>query len=139
MHWIPWNDILATGHAELDSDHRTLVAMFNELADAVRTKKAKRACLDILDSLIEFTISHFKHEAQLMAEHNYPAAEEHNVEHVQLVKRARAFRAKFDVGVQGTYVDLAHFPEDWLTRHILTADRALCEFLANSDGERQVP
>jgi hemerythrin len=137
LHWIPWSDILTIGCAEIDAEHKTLVAMFNELANAERNKKGKRVCVNALDAIIEFAISHFKHEAELMAEHHFPDAAQHNLEHVQLIKLARNFRTKFDSGLPGTHIQIVHFPEDWLTRHVLTSDRAFGEFLARTNSAGQ--
>ena len=134
MEWIPWNDILKIGHAAIDAEHMAMVRLFNQLTEAVKNNQGKRICANALDNIIEYTISHFKHEAELMAEHQFPKADQHNLEHAQLIKRARNYRVKFESGASGSHIELIHFPEDWLTRHILTWDKELGEFLTAQNG-----
>ena len=134
MNWIPWNDILRTGHAEIDAEHMELVRLLNELSDAVKHRKGKNACGSVLDAIIDYTISHFALEAELMAKHYYPKTGQHNIEHAQLIKRAQNYRAKFESGSTGTHIELIHFPEDWLTFHILTSDKELAGFLTESNS-----
>jgi hemerythrin-like metal-binding protein len=132
MEWIPWDDMLATGHSVLDADHKILIALFNELADSVKKRSGKAACLSLLEDIIEYARMHFALEDQLMAEHGYPKTDRHAAEHVRLIKRAITFKTKFDAGTPGSHIDLIHFPEDWLTFHILGADKELGEFLATT-------
>jgi hemerythrin-like metal-binding protein len=130
MEWIPWDDMLATGHADIDADHKILIALFNQLTDSVRKRSGKAVTGDLLDDIIEHAKTHFAMEDRLMADHRYPKADQHAAEHVQLIKRAINFKAKFDVGSPGSHIEVIHFPEDWLTFHILGADKELGEFLA---------
>ena len=132
MKWIPWDEMLATGHSALDSDHKILIALFNELADSVTKRSGKAVSSNLLDDIIEHAKMHFAREDQLMAEHGYPKLNQHAAEHVQLIKRAITFKTKFDAGTPGSHIDLIHFPEDWLTFHILGADKELGEFLSGT-------
>ena len=106
MEWIPWTSVLATGHAILDTDHEHLVALFHQLAKL-----------------------HFAFEEQLMFEQNFPKTDQHTAEHARLIEQAIRFRAKFEADTPGSHISLIHFPEDWLTLHILTADRQFANFL----------
>ena len=130
MDWIPWNDMLATGHAVMDADHKNLVKLFNQLTDSVKKRKGKIACSNLLDKIIEHTKAHFELEELLMAEHHYPKTGQHTAEHALLMKQAHNYKAKFEAGSPGSHIPLIHFPEDWLTFHILAADKELTEFLS---------
>ena len=132
MEWIPWDDTLATGHSVLDADHKILIALFNQLTDSVNRRSSKTVCGDLLAEIIEHATDHFAMEERLMAEHDYPKFEQHAAEHAQLIKRAANFKTKFDTGSPGSHIDLIHFPEDWLTFHILGPDKKLGEFLSAS-------
>jgi len=130
MEWIQWNSVLATGHAILDTDHQRLADLFSQLAIAVKERKGKGACVDLLDKIIHHAQVHFAFEEQLMSEQGYPKTEEHAAEHFRLIKQAIRFIVKFKAASPGSHIPLIHFPEDWLTRHILTADKELAVFLA---------
>ena len=130
MEWIPWSNVLATGHVLLDTDHEYLVDLFNQLTVSVRQRKGKIACADLLDRIIQHTQKHFAFEEQLMAEHQYPKADHHADEHSRLINRAVNYSAKFVADSPGSHIPLIHFPEDWLTIHIVTADKELATFLS---------
>ena len=129
MEWIPWNDVLATGHAVLDADHKALIDLFNQLSESVKRRSGKAVSSELLDEIIDHAKEHFALEDRLMAEHRYLKYEQHAAEHVQLIKRAINFKAKFNAGAPGSHIDLIHFPEDWLTFHVIGADKELGEFL----------
>jgi hemerythrin len=128
--WVPWDHMLATGHSVLDADHKYLVTLVNQLADSVKERKGKLACGNLLDKIIEHTKAHFEVEERLMAEHRYHKADEHTADHARLIKQALNYRSKFEVGSPGSHIALIHFPEDWLTFHILAADKELADFLS---------
>jgi hemerythrin-like metal-binding protein len=132
MQWIPWENALTTGHAVLDADHKPLVDLFNQLAASVIQRKDKAVCVDLLDDIIQHAKTHFDFEEQLMAEHGYSKAESHAAEHARLVRQAAKFMVKFEEGSPGSHIDVIHFPEDWLTFHILGADKELAGFLSES-------
>ena len=132
MQWIPWENALTTGCAVLDADHQPLVDLFNQLAASVIQKKDKAVCIELLDEIIQHAKTHFDFEEQLMAEHRYSKAELHAAEHVRLVRQAAKFMVKFEEGSPGSHIDVIHFPEDWLTFHILGADKELAGFLSET-------
>ena len=133
---IPWNDILRTGHAAIDAEHMELVRLFNELSDAVKQNKGKNLCSGVLDAIIDYTVSHFTTEAELMIKHRYPKTAQHNIEHARLIKQAQNYRAKFESARPGTHIELIHFLEDWLTVHIVTSDKELVRFLVMQESAR---
>lgn len=134
MKWIPWDNVLATGHARLDADHKILVDLFNQLATSIIERKGKVDCVDLLDKIVRHAKAHFEFEEQLMAEHRYPNTEQHTAEHVRLIAQAIKYMAKLEADSPGSHIPLIHFPEDWLTFHILAADRELADFLSTTDA-----
>ncbi len=132
MEWIPWDNVLATGHAVLDADHQHLAHLFAKLTASVKERKDKIVCANLLDRIIQHSKKHFEVEEQLMAEHHYPKADQHTTEHARLIVQAIRFKAKFEAGTSGSHIDLIHFPEDWLTFHILAADKELADFLSTA-------
>jgi hemerythrin len=129
MEWIPWDNVLATGHAALDGDHQRLVELFGQLTAGVKERKDKSVCAGLIENIIQHSKEHFEFEERLMVEHHYPKADQHAAEHARLIVQAIRFKAKFEAGAPGSHIDLIHFPEDWLTFHILAEDKALAEFL----------
>lgn len=132
MEWIHWDNVLATGHVILDTDHEHLVDLFNQLAVCVKERKGKTACTELMYKIIERAQVHFAFEEQLMADQQYPKADQHTTEHARLIKQAFRYMTKFEADTPGTHIPLIHFPEDWLTFHILSADKELAVFLSET-------
>ena len=132
MNWIHWNSALETGHTILDTDHEQLADLINGLTDSVKERRGEAACLDLLDKIIRQAEVHFAFEEQLMAEQRYPKANQHIAEHTRLLKQATRFMEKFESDARESHIPLIHFPEDWLTTHIVTSDRELAAFLSGA-------
>jgi len=139
MKWIAWDNVLATGHVILDTDHEHLVALFNQLAASVKERKGKTACVDLLHKIVHHAKVHFAFEEQLMTEHHYPKTEQHAAEHARLIRQAVRYIAKFEADSPELHIPLIHFPEDWLTFHILAADKELADFLSRPEDQQHDP
>jgi hemerythrin-like metal-binding protein len=130
--WIPWDEMLATGHAVLDNDHRRLVAMVNRLADRVVNHKGQDDYVSLLHELVAHTRAHFGREEQLMAECHYPDADAHKSEHARLLHDALEYMSEVEKS-SAPSVSMLYFFDQWLTRHIMTWDRDLAHCIASTD------
>jgi len=124
-----WNDRLSVGHSEIDSDHSKLADLLDQLEDAVANHLGQEAYDKVLNELIAVTRAHFANEEQLMAVHSYPLAEQHTAEHVSLLRELEAFKAKFDSYTITLSKAQLKLLDDWLTQHIVEADKALAASL----------
>ena len=77
MALVTWNDSLSVNVAEIDQQHRKLIAMINELNDAMKIGKGKDVLGGIVNSLISYTATHFKTEEKYFAQFGYPDTEDH--------------------------------------------------------------
>jgi hemerythrin-like metal-binding protein len=130
MSLMTWDKNLETGHAGIDSDHKKLVNLVNQLADAMASGRGKDVCGKVLAELAAYTATHFAMEERLMAAQRYSKAVEHKGEHDKLVKEVLAFKAKFDAGSAMLTLSLLTFLKEWLGKHILGSDKALVAELA---------
>lgn len=121
---------MTTGHVILDTDHERLVGLIDQLSASIIEGKSKIACAELLDGIIQHAKVHFAFEEQLMVEQCYPKADQHAIEHARLIRQAVRYMVKFNANCPESHIPLIHFPEDWLTFHILTADKELAEFLS---------
>lgn len=127
MPLFPWDDKLITRHPSIDSDHKKLVDLVNQLFDAMQSGKGKEACGRVLNELIQYTKTHFAMEERLMATHQYARTAEHKAEHAKLLKEVGDFKVKFDAGSLTVTASLLSFLRDWLINHISKSDKALAE------------
>jgi hemerythrin len=127
---IAWSKILSVGVEEIDDDHRRLIAIFNELNQAVSSGASAEYRAATLDELLKCTAWHFSHEERLMLKYDYPARAAHKAAHTELVEAALALQAKLAQADQAVANDEIAFLDRWLTEHILTVDQHLGSFLA---------
>lgn len=134
MPLMTWNEKMSVGVKVLDDDHKRLVALVNELHDALKTGHGKDALGKILDSLVTYTKSHFAREEQFFARTNYPDSAAHKKEHDDLTNQVLQVQAKFNSGAStGLSLQVMNFLRDWLTNHIQGSDKKYGPYL-NSRG-----
>lgn len=127
---IVWSSILSVGVAEIDDDHRLLIALFNELNRAVAAGESAEYLAATLEELINCTVWHFSHEERLMLKHGFPGIEPHKAAHRELIDAAREWQAKLAQTGYAVAEDEIRYLDRWLTEHILTVDQGLGAFLA---------
>jgi hemerythrin len=121
---MEWNEKLSVGVASLDADHKKLVALVNELYDAIQSGKGGDALGRILDGLISYTVHHFRNEEQFFASTGYPASAAHKQEHEALTKQVLVVQQKFKAGATGTLtLEVMNFLRTWLINHIQGSDK----------------
>ncbi|MCM5553919.1 bacteriohemerythrin [Pleomorphomonas sp. NRK KF1] len=121
---MEWNEKLSVGVASLDNDHKKLVALVNELYDAIQAGKGADKLGPVLDSLISYTVFHFQNEEKFFAQTGYPASAAHKQEHEALTKQAVAIQTKFKSGAAGTLtLEVMNFLRNWLINHIQGSDK----------------
>ncbi len=133
MAFIDWSSALSTGVTEFDNQHSKLVALANELHDAMRAGKAKDVLGTILGNLISYTATHFAAEERLMVQHNYPDKAAHQIEHRALVDKVNALKRDFDSGKVMLSMEVMNFLKDWLGKHIQGSDKKYGPYF-NSKG-----
>lgn len=122
MTQVIWLDHYNTGIAEIDTQHRQLVDYLNQLAEARKIRNAK-AVKDVIEGMIDYTMSHFAFEEALMEEAQYPFARAHRSVHETFVKRVEKFQARYEAGedIGEEFYDVL---KRWLINHIQRDDAA---------------
>ncbi len=126
---ITWGPKLMTGIDEIDTQHKELVRMVNELHRAMKMRLGIQKSGAILNSLAEYTVFHFEYEEKLFKEHKYPEYKAHKKNHEDLVKTVLKFQKDFLSGEAALTVDLMKFLTDWLKNHIMKTDMKYVPFL----------
>lgn len=129
-----WNDSYSVKVGILDTQHKKLFKVVQELQDAMKAGHGKEKAGEVLGRLIEYTVYHFGAEEKLMENHGYPALAEHRAEHKALTDKVLAFKKQYEAG-NGAILPLMTFLQEWLTNHILTVDQKYSDFM-NAHGVR---
>ncbi len=128
MDFIEWNDSLSVGVSVFDKEHKQLVALVNKLNQALSAGSARKTMGDILQSLVNYTKIHFKHEEEYMVLYDYPEYSKHKQEHDELTSQVIDFVERFKEGKASFSLELMNFLKDWLTKHIMGSDKKYSDF-----------
>ena len=122
MSLIQWNDSFSVNVVEIDQQHQKLVAMINDLNDAMRQGKGKDVLGKIVNGLIVYAESHFKTEEKYFDQFGYPETDSHKKEHSDFVVKVSEFKSGFEKGKIGLSIEVMNFLSDWLQNHIKRVD-----------------
>lgn len=127
---LEWNDSMSVGNDQVDTQHKTLLALFNDVESAAGAGAGKDEMLRHLNRLCDYVVEHFATEEALMDPETYPEYDRHMSEHMDCTTKALDFLQAYqqDQGVDaGAFLDLLR---DWIPTHVLGTDQTLGRFLA---------
>ncbi|MCG6551837.1 MAG: bacteriohemerythrin [Candidatus Magnetominusculus sp. LBB02] len=132
---MKWHNTFSVGVKKYDEAHKTLVGLINRLHAAMKIGLGSQVLGDILDELIEYTMTHFRDEEREMLRLGYPTHdyEIHLDQHQRFVRQAADVQRKFREGLGGLSLDIMEFLKKWLSEHILGTDKKYMHFF-NSKG-----
>lgn len=125
MALLVWQDDLNTGIEVIDHQHMRIVEMINHLHIAQKSME-RIAVAEVIDELIDYTMSHFAFEEELMEEAGYPFSHAHRRVHEIFAKRVTEYRMRFQAGDDVTD-ELRSMLARWLFNHIRGDDRAYAD------------
>jgi|HubBroStandDraft_5_1064220.scaffolds.fasta_scaffold1213581_1 hemerythrin len=123
MTLVAWSDKYSVGVGSADSQHFVLFEILNELNTAMMHGQNQVIINQLLAKLVRHTRDHFSSEEAMMAAVGYPGLEAHKALHRELTGEVEEFMARHERGESMGNGKLLSFLRDWLTDHILTADR----------------
>lgn len=80
------------GLAEIDNDHRKLIAIMLRVRNALQ-KKNYRLCSYLLDEFVREAEEHFLSEEKILRHARYPGLNNHIVYHQELIWKAKSVQA----------------------------------------------
>lgn len=123
-----WDNSFSVGINVIDHQHQKLIAMINDLNDAMRQGKGKEVTGQIIKGLVNYTITHFGLEERYFVKFGYPDAEDHIRKHKAFVQKVTEFQDGFENGKLGLNIELMNFLKGWLTKHIKGTDKKYIDF-----------
>ncbi len=120
MAHIQWTSDLDTNIQVIDNQHRRIVDYINQLDD-VNESKNPAEIEQVLNDLVDYTLSHFAFEESLMEEAGYPFINGHKRVHELFVKRVSDFQQRFKMG-EDISRELLIVLKSWLINHIKSDD-----------------
>ncbi len=123
MTLIDWDESMSVHVAEIDQQHKRLIAIINDLFDAMTEGKGKDALEEIVNGLISYTQLHFKTEEQYFDRFGYPDSSSHKIEHADFIQKISSFKEGVDRRQLGLSSEVLNFLSGWLKNHILKTDK----------------
>jgi hemerythrin len=128
MALIEWSSSYSVNVAEIDSQHQKLVALINQLNDAMAQGKGRDVAGKILGDLIDYTSTHFSTEEKYFDKFGYSESLSHKKEHAELTKKVLEFQDGFNKGNLALSLELMRFLKEWLIVHIQGTDKKYSAF-----------
>ncbi len=122
MSKIVWIDRYDTGIAEIDTQHKQIVEYLNQLNEA-RLRGSAQGIKEVIEGIVDYTLSHFAFEEALMEQAEYSFARAHKSVHETFIKRVEKFQERFKAGeeIAEEFYDVL---KRWLVNHIQRDDAA---------------
>jgi len=125
--FFEWKDSLLVGHALIDTQHRELVRLVNELHDALLSGTDATA---VFAELAARAHEHFATEHDCFLRWRYPGTT-HEEEHARLERQLEEFRAR-----SGVSLELLAFVAGWMRRHFEQTDMKFRPFIPPEERSR---
>lgn len=127
---ILWVDKLSVSNDQVDSDHKTLISIINQIEKAIENKTDIPLLKKSLNELEDYTHEHFRREESLMKSISYPHFYRHFKEHRKLVNKLEKIKRNlFDKIDNNLEIDnpdsLIDLLRNWLLDHVMKEDLLL--------------
>ena len=121
---IEWDDSLSTGVRAIDVQHKYLIDIINELAEAIEEGHGARSVRKILNLLRHYAEWHFGREEQCMERHQCPAAAKNKKAHAYFMETFDGFQQEYRASGGSDEIARRMYAEltDWLVSHIKKVD-----------------
>ncbi len=129
---IVWEERFAIGIPIVDSEHKRLVEMCNELYKAIVSGKAderKTFVFNTLKECVDYVKTHFAHEEKLMQVCGYKDFDMHKKEHVEFTKKVLEKCRNFEKENYYSSMQFVKFLYGWILSHIAHTDRLFVDDL----------
>jgi hemerythrin-like metal-binding protein len=123
MALLDWKNEYSVDVQSIDTQHKKLFGMVNELHDAMKTGAGSKIAPAILKRLVSYTREHFANEESMMLRAKYPDFASHKAEHDKLTHEVVKMVEDFESGKVVLSVKLLEFLRKWLQLHILSCDK----------------
>ncbi len=126
MAFKQWTQDLETGIHEIDEQHKLIIGYINKVNDAAKSGNEEKL-EEVLEGLLEFTITHFELEEELMEKAGYPFLKAHAMMHETLMKRLADLRMRAINKKENIASELQTFLESYLSNHVMNSDHDYVE------------
>lgn len=120
---------LATGHPDIDGQHRMLIHMIRELSAQIVAKEHHQGVLDALQGMLAYAATHFEDEEEIMEQADWDGLERHEGLHARFLWKTGDLKSRVQENSAQASHEALEFLLKWLVEHIKVEDRAFFKTL----------
>lgn len=129
MAYFEWAQDMVIDGGAIDTDHRNLVDLVNELHTATSEGRGNEVIKTIMERVIRYTKEHLVREEQIMESIHFPNIQNHKLGHAKFEKQLNDLQMKYEQGSVTVASQLSTVLRDWLSLHIRRSDKEIKVFL----------
>ncbi|MFC1691996.1 bacteriohemerythrin [Candidatus Latescibacterota bacterium] len=129
MAFLQWDDSLSVNIKEIDNQHANLIEMANNLHNSLKAGQGNNILRPLLNSLVEYAITHFATEEKWMKKYNYPELIQHKQEHQTFISEIKNFINKYKERTPLLAREILLYLGSWYRKHIIENDKMFGKFL----------
>lgn len=130
---VEWNKELETGVTFVDTDHKVLINLLNQVNVCIEEHEESTVLGSVLDALVEYTDYHFQREEKMMELSGYTGLDAHISIHRALSRQVRDVYTNHQADPWGIHPEqVRDFLQSWLTDHIMGHDFAYRDACLNN-------
>ena len=127
--YIRWEESYSVGVEQMDSDHKKLIQLINNVQTAILYQTDSSFVQEALDELVDYTKTHFQREEELMAANGYPDLEVHKRQHAEMIAKMSEIYGRYLTAPDETLKELLDYLKKWLVNHICGTDQQYGPYL----------
>jgi hemerythrin-like metal-binding protein len=127
--FVAWRDDLSVGLDIIDSEHKKLLGLINNVLAANQCRTGPEFEREALAELLDYTEYHFKREEELMVQSGYRDYEGHKAQHDQMRGQVKLYLKRYEEQGRAVLPEVASHLKLWLLQHIAVTDRKLAPYL----------
>ena len=129
MALIDWKDEFSVGVPDVDHEHQELIALINELYDAISGDTDEYTVMDFLGEIYAHVSAHFALEEKIMRERKYDQYAEHKADHEVLLDELRDIMDDYEENAYFSDEAFAQAVGKWFSEHFRNRDARLHKHL----------
>ncbi len=129
---VVWDEKYATGIQLIDSQHKELISLTNELFQACLDGEnaVKDVFKETMGRMVDYVRFHFGAEQELLQRVKYPNYQEHKKQHDTFVMQVITTVKEYNEGKKLAPNQFVRTLRDWILGHIAHYDRLYASYIA---------
>jgi hemerythrin-like metal-binding protein len=127
--YFVWNEKYSVSIPWVDAQHKKIIVAINRLAEAMEDGRSAQVMGQVIESLVEYSLTHFTDEEKMLARYAYPDLADHKRQHQAYIDRVRKFKDSLREKEENLGLKVLDFLKQWLITHILVEDMKYVAFL----------